>query len=57
MKREMDRFASVKPVAPQDKQTDPEVRERLASFGYVMAQFILQDSQCILKMEFNLGKN
>ncbi len=35
MKREMDRVASVKPVAPQDIQTDPEVRERLASLGYV----------------------
>lgn len=35
MKREMDRFAASKPVAPQDTQTDPEVRERLASLGYV----------------------
>jgi len=35
MKREMDRFATTKPVATQDSQTDPEVRERLASLGYV----------------------
>jgi len=35
MKREMDRFAATKPVATQDSQTDPEVRERLASLGYV----------------------
>lgn len=35
MKREMERFAATKPVAPQDLQTDPEVRERLASLGYV----------------------
>jgi arylsulfatase A-like enzyme/Tfp pilus assembly protein PilF len=35
MKREMDRFAATKAVAPQDTQTDPEVRERLASLGYV----------------------
>lgn len=35
MKREMDRFAATKPVAPQDSPTDPEVREGLASLGYV----------------------
>lgn len=35
MKREMERFAATKSVAPQDLQTDPEVRERLASLGYV----------------------
>jgi arylsulfatase A-like enzyme/Tfp pilus assembly protein PilF len=35
MKREMDRFAATKPIAPQESQTDPEVRERLASLGYV----------------------
>lgn len=35
MKREMDRFATSKPVAPQEAPADPEVKERLASLGYV----------------------
>ncbi|MCI0616841.1 sulfatase-like hydrolase/transferase [bacterium] len=35
MKREMDRFAATKPIAAQDMKTDPEVRERLASLGYI----------------------
>ncbi len=35
MKREMDRFAVSKPVAPQIRKQIQKVRERLASLGYV----------------------
>jgi arylsulfatase A-like enzyme/Tfp pilus assembly protein PilF len=35
MKREMDRIVATKPIAPQESPADPEVKERLASLGYV----------------------